>query len=329
MIFLKLTLLAVFSLQTLAKPINKKNADLEAVREGNKIYLTGLKCRKIKNELRNLKKWAKQFTKLSEDVAEKIWDSDCECDEFYCKLDITNLSPELVKLYEDKRPDISGPNCWNNSLVTVGILPHYRYSTPEEMEFWMKSPLCRERRPNEKISPGDVVAIRDEKKDEYHGFVYISDNLGWSKNGFSNNSAYGIQDLKGVFDVYGVTKNCQRKYGMDTKCEKFANIYKCESWDKYWSKVDEKTKAKLDQDIEESLNYVECNISNFVFDEKTIDKNVTELIQNTIQILEYDILDKKAAMTKNTSEAERIYIDRAYYRILSIKEQLGHIEFRY
>ena len=63
-------------------------------------------------------------------------DSDCE-------LDITDCVPEHVRKYHGLSPKLSGPNCWNLSLVMSSLLPFMRYSTLEEMAFFMRSPLCR------------------------------------------------------------------------------------------------------------------------------------------------------------------------------------------
>ena len=67
-----------------------------------------------------------------------------------CNLDITDCVPEHVVKYHGATPEVDGPNCWNLSLVMSKILPAMRYSTPEEMNFYMRPPLCRALKDGEK-----------------------------------------------------------------------------------------------------------------------------------------------------------------------------------
>lgn len=316
----KLFLLFSISLLANASSIKKNVSDVDVYRENDEIKIAAFDCMQIQGEVDNIKKWSKK-------TINKIKNDECICNDGYCSMNIKNVLPDIVKFYQDKRPDVNGPNCWNSTLVTAGILPHHRYSTPEEMKFWMNSPLCKEKKINEKLMPGDVIAIR-EKNSEYHGFVYVSDKLAWSKNGFSKRAKYKTQGLKDVYDLYGVSPECQRVESGSSDCQKYANIYKCEPWDEYWSKVDEATKAKVDEDIERSLNHVECNLSEALNDSSTIDKQLVDLLENTILILEFNVLDLKNALTSSSSNDEKLYIDRATHRILSIKAQLEFLRDR-
>lgn len=310
-----LTFLFCLSIKiSLAETLTDKNSDVEVFREDKSIYLSAFNCEDIQNELVNIKKWSKQdYTQPSTQK--------CECLDGFCKLNITNEIPEIVRLYEEKRPEVNGPNCWNNTLVTTGILPHLRYSSPEEMEFWMKSPLCQEKKITDKMEPGDVIAIREKDSQEYHGFVYISEKMAWSKNGFNKKNLYNVQNLIGVFDIYGVKTECQRNVGNTKQCKKYANVYKCKSWDEYWKNVDESIKARVDENIEHSINQIECSLSESLFNKALIDKKSMDLMFNSLAIVEILVQDIKENLDKDASEDEKLYIDRALQRILSIKEQ--------
>lgn len=301
-----------------ASLVNEKS-DIKVYSEDNLIYLSALSCEDIENEVKIITSWNKQ--KLQEENTQN-----CECKNGNCILNITQRLPEVVKLYEGKRPDVNGPNCWNSTLVTAGILPHIRYSTPEEMEFWMKSPLCTEKKMSEEMEPGDVVAIRGEDSSEYHGFIYISDKISWSKNGFNRVKKYDLQDPLDVFETYGVEKECQRSIGNNKKCDKYANIYKCQPWDEYWEKVDEGIKSRVDESVELSLNHIECSLSESLFQKALIDQSSMDLMFNSLAIVEMLVLDLKEDLKEDASEEEKLYIDRSLHRILSIKDQYYFME---
>jgi hypothetical protein len=80
------------------------------------------------------------------------------------------------------------------------------------MNFWMTSPLCQERKPDESPAPGDIIAIRDDTGGEVHGFIYLTGDLAYSKNGYAQGTRYELQSPKKVFDVYDVPVDCQRFY---------------------------------------------------------------------------------------------------------------------
>lgn len=162
-----------------------------------------------------------------------------------CEIDITECVPEHVVQYHNARPEIDGPNCWNLSLVMSNILPSLRYSTPEEMNFYMRPPLCRELKDGEAREPGDVGAIRQitgfAKTQEYHGFIYISDKIAYSKNGFSNRAPYQLQSLDNVYDVYSVPKRpeCRKNQisSESAQCRQAVAFFRCDSMESYLSKT--------------------------------------------------------------------------------------------
>lgn len=164
-----------------------------------------------------------------------------------CDLDITNCVPDHVVTYHGANPAVSGPNCWNLSLVMSKILPALRYSAPEEMNFYMRPPLCRQLKDGEKKEPGDVGAIRQivglAKTEEYHGFVYISDKIAYSKNGFSSQSPYELQTLDKVYDAYEVPDkdSCRKNEitGASAQCGQAVSFFRCDSMETYLQKNSE------------------------------------------------------------------------------------------
>ncbi|EQC46214.1 hypothetical protein [Bacteriovorax sp. Seq25_V] len=293
---------------------------IKTIREAkHSLTLKGNNCKDLNKEFNDIKKWsAKKFkSKNSESKP------DCKCDEEtnICKINIDKIAPEIVKLYQDRTPKFNGPNCWNSTLVTTGILPHPRYSTPEEMEFWMKSPLCREKKLDEEMEPGDAIAIRNFEG-EYHGFIYVSDKISWSKNGYNKRAKYDLQGTENVFDVYGVPEKCQRiavQAEIPKECAKYANVYQCRSWNEYWSEV--KESANVDEDIDTRLDNIDCLTSKYVFGDISPSPEAVKLIEATLDAISFEVVDLKNKLSKETPEAERVYVQRAVHRISSLKEQ--------
>jgi hypothetical protein len=135
----------------------------------------------------------------------------------FCEHDITECVPEHVKRYQGVHASLRGPNCWNLALVMSQILPNLRYSDPEEISFYMQPPLCNSVPSGEKRSPGDIGLIRNvdsEKigfgpKGEVHGFIYINNDLVYSKNGLGKENPYAIQSAEKMYSEYPLTLNSE------------------------------------------------------------------------------------------------------------------------
>lgn len=228
------------------------NKNVKVTREEGKVFLVGSDCNVLNNEGKALSEWTKS-------VKEDVRDTSCRCKKNVCKKEVSSMLPDFAESYQFKHMPTDGPNCWNATLVAAKIVPQLRYTSDMEMNFWMHSPLCRERKPNEASAPGDIIAIRDWEQGEVHGFVHLSDNLSFSKNGFSKESPYSIQDPNVVFDIYEVPKNCRRKTGKDRSCKVYANYYTCKSMEDYL-----KEKPLRDKEARKALidlDELECQIS--------------------------------------------------------------------
>ncbi len=151
-----------------------------------------------------------------------------------CTLIIDDSVPSIVHFLQDFKTAFSGPNCWNTALRLSGLVQFARYSSPDEMAFWMNSPYCRELSESEQSLPGDIVEIRSVKPDqsqffdEVHGMIYLSDDLVFSKNTSSRMSAYGIQRASLVYQTFRVDNpKCWKVQGRPNDCSKWANHYRC------------------------------------------------------------------------------------------------------
>jgi hypothetical protein len=236
-----------------------------------------------------------------------------------------------VKKYQSVNPTFAGPNCWNLALVMKGILPNLRYSTPEEMAFYMQPPLCRQLKNNEAKMPGDVGAIRElnnSSTEEYHGFIYISEEVAYSKNGYMNANPYALQTLDNVFNVYGVTnKNeCkQNELGPSSQCRIAVSYHRCISMDQYL-KENPNTPKEILTSLNTIKNFEGClearAIKNQPFNEKAQD-----VLENSAKALTF-YLEKELKTNKQSNpidqEKRNFLLGSLQLRLLAMSQQLSN-----
>ncbi len=197
-------------------------------RETNGITLTGENCDLLKRHLPALASWK---TALNETPQKPS--SACTCDSFRCYMDIEEIIPQIVEKYQDVDAGRWGPNCWNAVLVASKILPVLRYTPPEEMSFWMASPLCRPISETELLQPGDIAAIREGGQGEIHASIFITEELYFSKNALTTSSSYRLQSSLGIFNLFPVPFACRHSVGQPTNCPTYVNYFRCSSFSDY------------------------------------------------------------------------------------------------
>lgn len=205
------------------------NENVNVYREDDgSIVLTGENCDFIKRQTSALSIWKKN---LSESPAKLT--SACSCDSFRCYMTVNEVMPDFAKNYQNVKTGRWGPNCWNAVLVASKILPIARFSPPEEMSFWMTSPLCKEVPDNETPQPGDIAAIRDSNLNEVHASVFVTEELFFSKNSLTTQDSYQLQSSQGIFLIFPVQFMCRHRNGNPLDCGTYVNYYRCSSFADY------------------------------------------------------------------------------------------------
>jgi hypothetical protein len=243
-----------------------------------------------------------------------------------CLLEISQCVPAHVLKYQSIEPQFSGPNCWNLALVLKGILPHLRYTSPEEMGFYMQPPLCRQLSPGEKRESGDVGLVRfksEDKLEERHGFIYVSENLTYSKNGFKKEAPYEIQDIQGVFDLYGVPnkKECRsNQTSTSKKCPASTAYFRCISFEEYLQKNPE-----VPQQIIKALNdvtaYEGCLEARNFGPGDFLEPLPLETITDSLKVLAAYVDQEK-----QQTDVEKFLLGDLQFRLASISKQLKFMD---
>lgn len=278
------------------------NKKVQVVKKGDDIYLTGSDCAVLEKESLALEEWSK---KLKEDPKNA---SKCECVKLVCKKKVNAVLPKIVNATQFVKPNSSGPNCWNASLVAAKIIPQLRYSTPQEMSFWLNSPLCREKKLDEPAAPGDIIAIVTKAGHQHHGFVYVSENLSFSKNGVENENPYSLQDPKSVFSKYSVTPKCER-VGSKGSCGNHAKYYSCMSMEDY-RKAHKSTDKTLNDTIQ-AIGQMECLFSKNLFEDGSF--GVDSFIVTNLEIL--NNLISEIYLDKKYNPEDAMLWEGLYYQI--------------
>lgn len=198
---------------------------LQITRQHNEIYLNDLPCEKLAPLLKGLSLWSAKIngTKTCSEEAAKPTENQM------CQVEVSQCIPEKLKEYLGKTADKGGPNCFNAALVFSGILSNLRGSTADEIEFYMKEPLCRKKAKSESPEAGDLGLISrgaaHQKPFVSHAFIYLSDDFVFEKSSQFKTDPYTLKERSETIAEYsnlpGILTN--------------VDYYQCISMEKYLS----------------------------------------------------------------------------------------------
>lgn len=291
--FFQFKSISKFAMVSLLLLLKSTAFSFEIKRIENKIFLKDKTCPSVKKLILDIKSWTDNSDFLNEKP-------NCDIDNLYfeqsansCSFDITSCVPEHVKKFQDSKPLIEGPNCWNLSLVITEIIPVLRYTSANEMSYYMRSPLCHQITDQDQKQPGDIGAIRtikNQKITEYHGFIYISDKISYSKNGYQTTNGYSLQSLDSIFKLYDVPnkKQCRKnEISVSTKCPFAVSYFRCSSFEDYLTHLPES--AWIIVNFFSQLKKFELLLQEKTFNNKEIsiqsEKDILFEIENLIQFL--------------------------------------------
>lgn len=308
--------------------ITQTNAHTFSVFKENEDVILEAKDCSNETELRDIYASLKQWTTSIE--------SEVDCPNFTfkkdstnCQIDITKCVPKHVKKYQDVNPAFSGPNCWNLALVMKEILPGLRYSSADEMSFYMGPPLCRNLKNGEALKPGDVGAIRNihnNKIQESHGFIYISDKIAYSKNGFHHLSPYALQSLDNVYQTYDVPDKAEcrkNQIDLDNDCDVAVSYYRCISLSQYLKENPNVPKEVLTT-LENVSLFEGCALTQNTIEGIPVSGVFKALIKSSVQALTEFLISqkKKVDKSKRSNDETDFILGSLQLRLKAISDQL-------
>lgn len=275
-------------------------------------------CNNLQKNINAIREWTtSRSNKCELDQPKQISNNTCSVDVSKC------LPPEVVS-YHGKKSPVHGPNCWNLALVMAKVVPALRHTTQEEMAFFMNSPLCKEIGPSEPRLPGDIGAIRTLNSGaEVHGFMWISDELVFSKNGASKEQPYALQSFKGVQQVYSKLQQKLCKKQKNTECETKIQTLRCETMDSYLENKERNTPKKIQEAFirlehaDKCISLFTFNPSNFNFGFK---KNLISNIQAVTAV--FDSPEFKSQLASMNKDEQNFIYNSLIFRLNSMLTQM-------
>ena len=193
----------------------------------------------------DIKNWSHLNCELDKSKLKKTPSAGAMPDEWF--IDVAQCIPDKIKKYLNVNPSQDGPNCWNFALYSKEIISSLRFTTPDEMSFFTDSPLCKKIGNLNEVLPGDIGAIRKVRQlkngskilEEKHGFIVVSKDIAFTKNGLDKRKPYSISTMEDVFKEYDV-KNYEQcflgKGKLPLGCNDIYSFFRCDSMKSYVEK---------------------------------------------------------------------------------------------
>lgn len=246
----------------------------------------------------------------------------------FCQKNISQIVPDFVLERHDKSTIHDGPNCFNTALNSVGLLQSIRHSTQEEIDFFTRPPFCREIKVKSDLEPGDLILIRGSGvPSEMHAFIYINDDLVFSKSRFSIQFPYELVSSEWVFSIFALGKiakpECRLANDISkSDCPVRAQYYRCQNYE-------ESLKEELKNRNEKSMQ----QLRNLFFESKVQIENLNEKLSAVImgQAWTYEIKLVFSIEIKRLSEKldlilKDTHLDSNKIWFQSLRVQLSSIE---
>lgn len=298
----------------------------------DEFYLISEDCNSLKKSVTDLETWTKSTGETCNLSSLENRSNGS------CSVKISNCLPQHVKTYYNATPQVHGPNCFNLSMVMSGILPNLRYSTGEEMSFFMNPPLCRALQINEKRKPGDIGSIRELNRNDYHGFIHVSENLVYSKNGYRMQAPYKLQSYDSMMSTmfkdseearllkHKLKKECRGAQSIyDLSCKAHVEYFRCKSMDEYLKE----NKDNISNEVADKvsvLDQIECNVSSQLFDLDLAD-TAFELAYKVSEVL-FMYLSFELEKLDKLTEQERFVLGSLKIRLEALKSTIDKADYQ-
>ena len=235
---------------------------------------------------------------------------------------IQGLIPERMLQLLNQKPQYFGPNCWNSVLYVNKATDHMRFVLLDEFQRTLPFLGCYKKDVKE-LETGDIVRLSDKNSEEQHAFIYISENLSFTKNGPGTKATYEIVNTESILKEYDVDMKCLTAENRKSeKCLSKVSVYSCDL------NTVEDQRNKFEDDIlnikisqaEKKLEFVILNYRDPQLNEYKY-ALLRELLQDS-KTLKF-IVDKELNQTDVFSY--KFFLYKHYQtRLLSISEQISY-----
>jgi hypothetical protein len=292
--------------------------------------MQGSSCQELADLGQSILDWSLSINKQA-----SLPQPECFCSTQKCQMDVSSISPYFVMQLTNfdsvqMESAHNGPNCFNAALYASQTLPSVSFTHPYEMTAILSSSLCRERRDDENLQPGDILVVRDQSTAlfEIHAGVYLNQELSFSKYGESKMMpySYGIN----VHRTYGVRdEQCARVQGIPEVGEAcyrkpFVNFYSCKAMYTFVSQL-----SKQPDGINEAVRVIYAKV--YSYDNKISrvafkgDPITSEDLQTLLSNLQTVYEKTLTVSSANLNQENREFLKLIHFHIFSLYEQAQRI----
>jgi len=284
------------------------HADLRVFRVKNALFLEGESCEVLSKQANALDAWTRRMEEASYRSIKCIPGRTRGT----YQIQIDGIVPSFVRNHANTIPPNDGPNCFNTTLVAPKILEHMRYSSSEELAWYLDSVLCKKVNESE-MQPGDPVVVFNHpilapsSTVISHSYVYLTPNLSFQKTGYMGKIApFEFSNPQQISKEYEVTQSSSCNWithSPPRKCKTWTVGYRCMSMDNYLSKGAESTTWI---DTRNRLLSTSCFLGNWVFQDSHIAQlPLYELTTQSLNVVRKLIQAELAKIKGNDPEASR------------------------
>lgn len=307
------------------------------------LYISDSKiaCPLLEKEVSALEQWKLKTDKGSSPLSK----ASCDCNTIKCSISLENSIPDFMKQTFGKSAACNGPNCFNTALLGNKNLQGFRHVGSSEINFFLSSnSICREKSPEEKRNPGDIIIIYHKaisfgdlvSDGPIHGFTYLTDKFSYSKASFDKIDPYlytSTSDVFNHFSVYPKLQNVSSKEIVENGEIKnsipfdsirqlngfrYAVTYECIT--KEYPKAKNKALAKIDTDLDKTL----CDVEATLFKKEPAESQLKKWSSSVTTIL------NKLSKVKIPSSHDKKTLDMALInsKVSSLKDQIDLLQKR-
>ena len=158
-----------------------------------------------------------------------------------CEVDLSKSLPVFAEKFHGQSFKTSWANCWGVALAAAGITPTITQTNQmaEDIDRWLNPQQCSPITSGSSPQPGDIGRLILKERSgssngEIHGFIYINDEIVFSKNGLHSSFKIEIQSAKKMFSEtiaqkYKLTCPHLNSSKPDKNCPYQVKFYRCQT----------------------------------------------------------------------------------------------------
>lgn len=223
----------------------------------SEVYLEGSDCTFLISQAKELYLWQQKMD-MAKEIKVRSWkvpkckkvDRGDGNDRWQVK--VRTYLPQKAQEVLCVGPYCDGPNCYNCSLYFTNIVYSFRYVDSEEINYWLKGPLCERVSRYEEKKLGDIIVINNKDSDYLktdslgvqHTFVFLTPYLSFEKRHDFIEGTFKLEKYEELLKRFSVVEKCQDQVGKSSSCQRWLETYRCHNFKEIHAKLSSRYKSK-------------------------------------------------------------------------------------